>query len=252
MEEISNKGGYIMKIIMLAGQIGSGKSYIMSQMLQKRKENGNSVAAISFADPIKKFVIDTFGYNKNGVEVAAVDINIATFDLDKLVKRFLLYFCDSLQHANKLITALEPIRDEIEGAIDTLYDERTDTHQKRQAIRYLMQIIGTDLAHKIKRSFWIKLATEKIKQIAEFLDYIIIDDWRFLIEFKLIRLKFQNQYEVIPHYVFARPNIRAERRGIPVEQLLEECQHVSELESSKVILPFMDIHYKDNIIVNEE
>ena len=241
-----------MKIIMLAGQIGSGKAYIMSQMLQKRKEIGNSVATISFADPIKKFVIDTFGYDKNGVEVGLVDINIATFDLEELVKRFLLYFCSDIQHANKLIIALEPIRDEIEGAIDTLSDERKDTHQKRQAVRYLMQIIGTDLAHKIKRSFWIELAIEKIKQIAEFFDYIIIDDWRFLIEFDLVRLKFQNQYEVIPHYVFARTHIRAERRGITVEQLLEECQHVSEVESTKVILPYMDIYYKANIIINEE
>jgi len=54
------------EIILLAGGIGSGKAYIMAKKVQELKETGHSIASFSFADPIKKFIEDVFGLDKNG------------------------------------------------------------------------------------------------------------------------------------------------------------------------------------------
>jgi hypothetical protein len=58
------------------------------------------------------------------------------------------------------------------------------------------------------------------------------------------------KFELIPYFIHADEEVRAKRRNITVKELNKQSQHISEREGQEVILPFMKLHYPDNIILN--
>ncbi len=230
------------KIIMFSGGIGSGKAHCMNQKIMELKETGNSICMISFADPIKKLIENCFGVNKNGErikQVASISIDLLSSAVSSLLSSRIEYAPD-------------------ENTADLFEYAKGQTLSNDQLVRKigarpLMQITGTEIGQQIKKKAWPMLAVEKIKKIerASPMDYYIIDDLRFVFEYFCFLREFQHQHEIIPYYVSASEETRAKRRGISVNELKQQSQHLSERESAEVLLPFMRLYYPGNIILND-
>jgi hypothetical protein len=229
------------KIIMFSGGIGSGKAHCMNQKIMELKETGNSICMISFADPIKKLVAKCFGIDKNGKRLHYPS-PICFESFVSIVAKFLnadnryisndsttINFCDAITQATQ-----------------------DDDQERRNGARLLMQITGTEIGQQIKKEAWPMLAVEKIKKMESVtpMDYYIIDDLRFVFEYFCFLREFQHQHEVAPYYVHASEETRAKRRGLTVDELRNQSKHLSERESSEVLLPFMRLYFPDNIILN--
>jgi hypothetical protein len=89
------------------------------------------------------------------------------------------------------------------------------------------------------------------EEFLEIADCVFIDDWRFMMEYSHVFRRSQHEYEVIPYFVDASKETRAQRRGISVYELDQQSQHASEREGQEVIKPFMQIYYPQNIIWND-
>lgn len=218
------------KIRSYSGLIGSGKAYVMFKNIEKLKENGFSIAIISLADPIKKFCYDCLGIQKSG--------QVLHFNrpktLDQLLEAFGNYFSVSTTQIKK---PLEPYQNQINFILQNKISSAE--------ARILMQFIGTELAQKIDKLFWVNLTKEQIKKSLHF-DYIFIDDVRFMFELD----SFEEYDDYYPYYVTAYEDVRAKRRGVSVELLREQCQHASERESIEKIFPYVVYHYPNNILKN--
>jgi len=230
------------KIIMFSGGIGSGKAHCMNQKIMELKETGNSICMLSFADPIKKLIENCFGVNKNGErikQVASISIGLLSDAVSSLLSADIEYSPDEntatlFYHAKDQTLSIDP-------------------RIRKIGARTLMQITGTEIGQQIKKEAWPMLAVEKIKKIESVtpMDYYIIDDLRFVFEYFCFLREFQHQHVIIPYYVLASEETRAKRRGISVEELAEQSQHLSERESAEVLLPFMRLYFPGNIILND-
>lgn len=239
------------EIIMYAGGIGSGKAYIMSQKIQQLKETGNSVYCISFADPLKQFIKNTFGIDKNGF--GGVTNNDMTFE--QFYANFKHTFFPNVynSYANQSVID-SSAKHMYEIAIDILNGWHLTPDIKndlKRAIRFLLQITGTEMAQSYQKEVWPEICTKQIKNVQNYTDYVIIDDWRFLFEFFNLFRNFQNSGIILsPYYINADDDVRAKRRGITVDELRQLSNHPSEIESETVIKSFMQIYYPHNVIDN--
>jgi hypothetical protein len=240
-----------MEIIMFAGGIGSGKAYLMNKFVAEKKETGNRVALISFADPIKKLIKDLFGYDKNGVRLNEGKEGMTpVYILNKIVGECIEYANLNKEIVSKTLDLIKEtnlwLQDEIFNAFDCL------PTKPKESVRKLMQIVGTDIGHTIKKDMWPHCACSIIDRIENYFDYVIIDDWRFLFEFITLQVRYQHKHKVSPYYVYASPETCAKRRGVSVLNWLDMSNHSSEREGLKVILPYMEIYYPENIIQNDK
>lgn len=237
----------MIKLYMYAGSIGAGKAYEMLKHVKFLKETGFSVAMLSLADPIKTFVSDIFGVNKYGEFVDTPSTKIKTHE--ELVKCFCHYFKSHIEEFDYNETISQVIthktihlKTAIEEAIENLPDIN--------AIRFLYQIIGTDIAHTFDRRFWLFLLEDKIDVIKDKIDFVFVDDLRFLFEFLFLRESYSNQFDVEPYYINAPEEVRAKRRNITLEELRTQSEHISERESLLVIKPYVSLYYSGNLINN--
>jgi hypothetical protein len=237
------------EVRLLAGGIGSGKAYIMSKMVQELKETGNSIYLVSFADPIKQIVKTLYGYDKNGNRVKHVSLMSAQENLDD---------CISLIN-KKLSDEYIPFDTEYEMWLtyfqhaDNFFKTglaENDKQELKEVLRFLMQKIGTEIGQRFKKTIWPMIAFDKILNNKN-IDYVIIDDWRFMFELNKAIETFQHTgYEVVPYFIDADIEVRAKRRNITVEELINQSQHSSEREGQEIIRPFMQMYHPQNIIVN--
>lgn len=230
-------------IELLAGSIGSGKAYIMSKHVQQLKEVGNNVYLISFADPIKKIVEEMYHIDKNGNVLSDKEVDFSNDN----IKFFNFLPPNYIKHTNvNTKIYFNDIKEKYFA-----YKEGLIT--SKDFARYALQIIGTEVGQNLRKTIWVDIAIDKIKNIIDDVDYVIIDDWRFLFELTHIQSELCQPYdiELKPFYITASDEVRAKRRGITVENLNEMSKHVSERESKEVILPFMNIYYPNKIIFNE-
>ncbi len=255
------------KIIMFAGAIGAGKAFMMNKKITELKEVGNSICMLSFADPIKEIVKEVFGYDKNG--------NIVD-------EKTFLNFSDNFLNNDVVIENPKDTEEDLKFFFKLLFDRVTENHSFnysidhktifnniqptlidiieyfktggeqniKKGIRLLMQIVGTEIGQEIEKEIWPEYLKRKIEKLHNEIDYFIIDDWRFLFEYFNAYKSYQHVHNIELFYVDAIAEVRAKRRGISVEELEEVSQHKSELESLKVIKPFMEIYFPDNIIIN--
>ncbi len=236
------------KIILFAGGIGSGKGYHISKKIMELKETGNSILMLSFADPIKQIVKDLFCFDKNGKETDKRLLDTPNYkDIVDAV------LCLLEQYDVPMLHNPEPMTITIlEKYIDDIYISTADRDKIKSALRGIMQIIGTEIGQTIKKEMWPMIAVNTIKTVlaAHHIDYVFIDDLRFLFEYLCVYREFQHDCDVEPFFVIADEVVRAKRRGITLEELKEQSKHLSERESMEVLLPFMRLYFPNNIIEN--
>lgn len=217
---------------MYAGSMGAGKAHVMLEQVKKIKEAGNSLMMLSLADPLKKFAKYEFGISKTTT-------NSSDIDLSKLVAKFINYF--NVSNDDAYFDIMEKNQHLDKQTIEAF--ENNTVIQNR----FLLQIIGTDIAHTISKYFWVNNIISKIQTIQNEVDYVIIDDIRFMFEYLEISRIFPNN-DI--YYIRADKKTRAKRRNISVEELDKQMKHISESESQTVIYPYMKLHFPDNIIMN--
>ncbi len=234
------------KILMFAGQIGSGKSYIVSKKAQELKEVGNSVLMLSFADPIKKFIKDVIGVDKHSINAHVENMNLS-LPFEKFVSAFLDKFN---RHPMKYVSMIQ-FKEQYEKCIEDLNSQYENDVFSR-GVRGLYQLVGTDMAQSLNKEMWPICLMNTLQPILDdvHIDYVLIDDWRFIFEY-FSNLRNFSDCEVIPYFVTASDDTRALRRGISFEELKIQSQHVSERESNEVIFNWMKIYFPDNMIINE-
>lgn len=236
------------KIILFAGAIGSGKNYQLNKKIMELKETGNSILMMSFADPIKRIVKDLFGLDKNGKKTDDRVLNAPNYkDIVDAV------LCLLTRYDVPMLRNLEPITiTSLEKHIDDIRISNGDTDKIKSALRGIMQIIGTEIGQAIKKEMWPMIAVNTIRKIlaAHHVDYVFIDDLRFLFEYLCIYREFQHDCDIEPFFVIADEFVRAKRRGITVDELKDQSKHLSERESMEVLLPFMRLYFPNNIIEN--
>lgn len=236
------------KIILFAGGIGSGKGYLLNKKIMKLKETGNSILMLSFADPIKQIVKDLFGFDKNGKKT---DNRVLSAPNHKDIVDAVL--CLLEQYDVPILHNPEPMTiTSLEKYIDDVRVSSGDTDKIKSALRGIMQIIGTEIGQTIKKEMWPMIAVNTIKTVlaAHHIDYVFIDDLRFLFEYLCVYREFQHDCDVEPFFVIADEFVRAKRREITLEELKEQSKHLSERESMEVLLPFMRLYFPNNIIEN--
>ena len=84
-----------------------------------------------------------------------------------------------------------------------------------------MQIIGTEIGQTIKKEMWPMIAVNTIKTVlaAHHIDYVFIDDLRFLFEYLCVYREFQHDCDVEPFFVIADEVVRAKRRELLLKSL---------------------------------
>ena len=236
------------KIILFAGGIGSGKGYHISKKIMELKETGNSILMLSFADPIKQIVKDLFGFDKNGKKTDNRLLDTPNHkDIVDAVLRLLAQYDVPMLHNPEPMTITN-----LEKYVSDIRVSSGYTDKIKSALRGIMQIIGTEIGQTIKKEMWPMIAVNNIKKmlVAHHVDYVFIDDLRFLFEYLCVYREFQHDCDVEPFFVIADEVVRAKRRGITLEELKEQSKHLSERESMEVLLPFMRLYFPNNIIEN--
>lgn len=236
------------KIVLFAGAIGSGKNYQLNKKTMELKETGNSILMISFADPIKQIVKDLFGFDKNGKKTDNRPLKVPNCkDIVDAVLRLSTQYDVPKPHNPDPMTIMI-----LEKYIDDTCISNGDTGKIKPALRGIMQVIGTEIGQTIKKEMWPIIAVNSIKKIldAHHVDYVFIDDLRFLFEYLCVYREFQHDCDVEPFFVIADEVVRAKRRRITLEELKEQSKHLSERESMEVLLPFMRLYFPNNIIEN--
>lgn len=131
-----------MKIVLINGKKRSGKDFFARQLSGELSKLGYSSKIVSFADPIKGIIADTF--------------NISLQDLDNFKNNS------------------TPV-----GIIDYGYDE--DTVQKLTDFRSILQNFGTEAMKKwFGEDVWVKVLLERTRDMNY--DFILVPDFRFLCE----------------------------------------------------------------------
>lgn len=246
------------QIRLYSGSIGSGKTFVMTQHIEELKKFGNSILCVSFADNLKKFIKNFYGYNKDGeYEIRDKEFSylnswhrepvyeksIEHFIDEYFNKRFYTLCNDDMQFIKNLFKELVPFEKIKELPI-------MDISQRKLEIRKMLQLIGTDIGHKLSKFIWVKNLEHYIKDFKGKVDYIFIDDWRFLSEYYYL-LEHLTDCELVPYYVDCPIELRAKRKGTDIKTLKESESHISERESS-IIRSLVEMNFSDNYIVNDE
>ncbi|MFA6377787.1 MAG: hypothetical protein WCW63_04085, partial [Acholeplasmataceae bacterium] len=186
------------KIILFAGAIGSGKNYQLNKKIMELKETGNSILMLSFADPIKQIVKDLFGFDKNGKKTDNRVLSAPNYNdiVDAVLRLLARYDVPMLRN-------LEPMTITIfEKYVSDIRVSTADRDKIKSALRGIMQIIGTEIGQTIKKEMWPMIAVNTIKTVlaAHRVDYVFIDDLRFLFEYLCVYREFQHDCDVEPFF----------------------------------------------------
>jgi len=241
------------KLLLFSGSIGSGKNYISNQMIQELNEVGNSIFQLSFADEIKKFVDASNGFDKNFKKVESNGWEHQHEMIDSINRDICqpwilpeLLWCKELEaFFNDHIEVKKYIC--IDGESMTILDE----WKVKTLVRHMYQILGSEIMHRVHPSVWAIIAARKISRwnLEEFVDYIVIDDFRYISELFTLQALLPN-LEIVPYAITAKSSVRAKRRNCSLEELAEMCSHKSEYEFETMIKPYIEKNYPDNVIEN--
>ena len=235
------------------GRLGSGKNYHMLKTMEQLKDSGNVIYMISFADPIKQILKNSFGFTKNG----KLNTNtIPTLSEIYVKKQIVDSFCDLISNLkyekfegvseldlkSYILNNYEKYEKEfynyIWGAI-TGYDVINRIPMEyNYAFRRLAQMLGTELGRFLIDSIWVDIAINKV--ISTFkqnlADFAFIADVRFVNEYHIIR-NFKNTtiFSSDIYGVVASNETRAKRRNLSLEDLILQDNHGSEKEIDDII-----------------
>lgn len=237
------------------GRLGSGKGYCMLQQVEQLKTTGNSIYLVSFADPIKQILRESFGLEKSG----RLDIDFRNKITKEYVKTQICYKITDLLHSLNSPTFAEYKYKGIYGLVASKYEVVEDEFYNHVetcvlgsdvdfafSFRRLGQLLGTEIGRYCLDTIWIDVALAKVtdsfhKNLAE---YAFIDDCRFLNEFEALQ-NFDYCTEIIG--VTCSDETRALRRKLSLEDLKAQDCHGSEMEIDLILEKLPD----GNIINNE-
>jgi hypothetical protein len=245
-------------LISFVGKLGSGKNHCMNKMVDELKDTGHTIYLVSFADPIKKILRDSFGLTKAGklptkhpeftelyVKSQVVDslyslirqLNYEKFDITESdlksyiarnyeihEKEFYKWVCGATRGYFLTMCPTENWKD--------------NTPEYALCFRKLGQMLGTELARHIVDSIWVDLALNKVKNVFKnnMADYAFIADCRFLNEYEMLQ-KFRQDtaFDSLIYGVVATDQTRAKRRNMTIEELYAQDDHGSEQEVDSII-----------------
>jgi hypothetical protein len=236
------------------GNIGSGKAYCMLQKLELLKTTGNTIYLISFADPLKQFLQCAYGLTKEGLDESFRKNSITkTYVKHQYIDNMFAHLRRLNHEEHKKMSAYDLkvcISDNYEKYEQEFYtyiihahggmtaDSKNDDWSYSHCYRRLIQMYGTELARFHDPFIWANLVIQKIENVFKqnLADYAFIDDMRFFTERDaLYDFKNNSPYDVKIIGVVATPEVRAKRRGITVELILQQEQHQSESEVNDII-----------------
>lgn len=218
-------------IVGFTGRLGSGKWHNTMKYAEKMKTDGYSVFLTSFADPIKKFIRMGFGMNKSGFEHLPEPLTRVVNE------KYVFEHCvGSLRLGEQ--SAFDEFRTVLADHWLTLkdaYDSAITTSEKQTydlAYRKIIQTVGTEVGRSVSETLWIEHCINECNYaLSEGLaDICIIDDVRFWNEKEAIEAA-----GGIVYGVECPPEIRAERRGLTVEQMVLMDSHSSENAIDQII-----------------
>lgn len=238
------------------GNLGSGKFFQMSKKVEELSTNGNGCLLLSFADPIKKILKDSFGLTKQGKTKSSksTKINVKYQVVDKVYKLIKNLNLPEFKDLSEL-----KIKEKISANYDS-YDfykyvhraqTTTDEIEYNNAYRRCAQLLGTELARSVCPSIWVDTLIRKARLAFGTLicDYVFVDDLRFINEYEALMeaKRTNNSFDIKIVGVTATPETRAQRRGMTVEQIIYQENHASEKEIDDILvsIPIQDIIVND-------
>lgn len=226
------------------GNLGSGKTYLAQKKIDELKGNGLPVTIMSWADAIKQILTKNFGIQKSGyVNEDWIKVNrsmgpaiikerlkkdiveVAAFVVPDLSKDRAEYLFDEAWGYESLVT--RGWGGDIVSAIKGCEKDYA-ANQRR-----LMQLVGTELGRSIDDELWIRETFDRIRVLFDgpFFRTVVIDDIRFVNEFEQLKLFCSKRgYRFVPMGINCPREIRAERRGVAVEDIVKSDLHQSEAE----------------------
>jgi hypothetical protein len=245
-----------MKTIMaFTGKLGSGKDYQTMRAVSSLKELGNTIFMISFADPFKQILANSFGFDKNG-KIKENYTPLTKMYVKWQVVDSLYYLIKNLNSDKCLIFDDGNLKSDIarnyEKHEDVFYNHLCNANiglDYAFDFRKLLQLFGTELGRHILDSIWVDITIDKILKVfnADLANYVFINDCRFINEYsRLIQLKEETSYDVKIYGVVASDETRASRRGLSLYDLKMQDNHASEASIDAIIslLP------EENVIIN--
>ena len=239
------------KILMYSGSLGSGKGYITNKKTDILNSTGNRVLRLSFADPIKKVIDKTFGVNKFGEIIDQRQFNSMTDPLvvtEEIEKNTTRYLYNNFDIPNQR----PDFRPLASTWVEFAYNYKMPPNIKT-VIRKMYQLYGTEYMQQHHLGIWPLIMVQTIKKIIDsndLIDYILIDDFRYLSEYFILSGGLPN-LKVIPYAITASKYVRMERLSVTDEEEFNNInKHRSEVEFSEIILPWMEYNFLDNIIDN--
>jgi hypothetical protein len=243
------------KVLAFSGKLGSGKDYSAMRQIEKLKDDGNSILMISFADPIKQILYDSFGFTKSNTSTPIRSNFTHNYITHHTIKN-ILSLLENLDTTTYITQnkqyRLQSIRTNYE-----IYQEEFVKNVNNCAMnidynnsfRKLGQLLGTELGRYVNDTIWIDTAFNKIKKAFDekLATYAIISDCRFVNEYEsLLKFGKYTGYSVKIYGVVASDETRAKRRNMSLEDLKKQDAHGSEIEIDSIhaMLP------KENIIDN--
>lgn len=190
--------------IFIAGNAGSGKTLLGKELLYRFKFNGFDAQILSFSDPLKQI------FHKLGVfkSVSSIDIRQnMSFDAFKYyIQNYLIKYTFSLIDNNYLQNQNEDyylyyfpkivnIINKYETNLLNIYNNLQEHINYDETYRRLCQLVGTEIVQTIDKNFWCYLLHEKIKNRNKYYHVNIIDDFRFIHEYKFIKTFYKNTLE---------------------------------------------------------
>jgi len=215
-----------MKIVQICGNAKSGKSYFTAKLINKLSDLGFESIKLSYSTPLKK-ILKNLGITKLNLNNKIKYSSFKDFlnCLFKELKNFLNIYSYKKISESDLYTYLNINIKKLKEAYKLYFEEK----QNYIGFRLFAQTIGTDIIRKIDKDIFVNILFQKVKDISclSFINFIIIDDWRFENE-DLSRFKSDLNFDII------KVKISSKKAGGE-----EYYSHISENEFKKFKVDFV-------------
>ena len=239
-------------LVAYCGRLGSGKNYQMMKQVDHLKDTGHTIYLISFADPIKRILRDSFGLTKAGKTIDYPSITKDYVELE--ITKSLINLAVELDPYGSIGAITCKVADIYEQHEEVFYgyvygaitgnfysngEVKSNIINYDFAFRRLGQLLGTELGRAIRDTIWIDIALNRVKKVfaADLADYAFIADCRFVNEYYAVNDFKYNfpSYDSIVYGIQATDETRSLRRNLPIEELKLQDQHGSEVEVDSII-----------------
>lgn len=190
-----------MKVIELTGFMGSGKSYIASQLTHEALTvEGLTVLRTSFAGDLKLVTRKYFMVYKNGSQA----IQVPSFDV--MWARLLVDLPEFEAVSEDHLYTLQSLID--------MYHASPNINERITLARKINQWFGTECARDdVRQTYWLERVRNRLRDVKNLISLVIIDDYRFPQEDLVQVFKYETDIDVHRIRVDATLEVRTKRLG---------------------------------------